>query len=77
MSAWERIRSRHTNRECLDNGSWALQNSSQLDAADHSVASGAFTLLPTAGALIGAPTRKMWIVYKLIPVADILRMFLS
>ncbi|KAH7144096.1 hypothetical protein B0J13DRAFT_595692 [Dactylonectria estremocensis] len=45
--------------------------------AEYNGAAGALSLLPTAGALLGAPTREMWIVYKLVPLAGLLSMFLS
>ena len=71
------IRSGHTNAECLGNLSWALQNLGKISEAEYSGAAGALSLLPTAGALIGAPTKEMWIVYKLMPIAGVLSMFLS
>jgi hypothetical protein len=71
------IRSGNTNEECLGNLSWAIQTLGTLNAAEYNGASGALSLLPTAGALIGAPTKELWVVYKLMPVAGVLTMFLS
>lgn len=81
LNAWvargNMIRSGHTNAECLGNLSWALQNLGALSAAEYSGAAGALSLLPTAGALVSAPTKEMWIVYRLMPIAGVLSMFLS
>ncbi|KAI1247583.1 hypothetical protein MGN70_011473 [Eutypa lata] len=81
MSIWtlrgNRIRSGDTLSQCLSNLTVALEQVGQLNAAEYNGASGAMSLLPTAGALLGAPSKEMWIVYKLIPLAGILSMFLS
>ncbi|KAH0593773.1 hypothetical protein MHUMG1_08524 [Metarhizium humberi] len=63
--------------QCLANLTAALELVGQLNAAEYNGAAGALSLLPTAGALLGAPTREMWIVYKLVPLAGVLSMFLS
>ncbi|KAJ4318735.1 hypothetical protein N0V84_006728 [Fusarium piperis] len=63
--------------ECLANLTAALDLVGQLSAGEYNGAAGALSLLPTAGALLGAPTREMWIVYKLVPMAGLLSMFLS
>lgn len=63
--------------QCLANLTVALEQLGQLSAAEYNGAAGALSLLPTAGALLGAPTREMWIVYKLVPLAGVLSMFLS
>lgn len=63
--------------QCLANLTAALELVGQLNNADYSGAAGALSLLPTAGALLGAPTREMWIVYKLVPLAGLFSMFLS
>lgn len=67
-----------TNRlTCNQNLSAALSATGSLAGATYNAASGALTLLPTAGALIGSPTKELWVVYKLMPVAGILSMLLS
>ncbi|KAL8803704.1 MAG: hypothetical protein Q9182_003036 [Xanthomendoza sp. 2 TL-2023] len=67
-----------TNRlTCNKNLSIALSAAGSLAGATNSAASGALTLLPTAGALIGSPTKELWVVYKLMPIAGILSMLLS
>lgn len=63
--------------QCLANLTAALDLVGQLSASEYNGAAGALSLLPTAGALLGAPTREMWIVYKLVPMAGLLSMFLS
>jgi hypothetical protein len=63
--------------ECLANLTAALDLVGQLNNVEYNGAAGALSLLPTVGALLGAPTREMWIVYKLVPIAGVLCMFLS
>lgn len=81
MSAWDRrgelIRSGLTARECVGNLSVALHALGSLNAAEYNGAAGALSLLPTAGALIGSPTRELWVVFKLMPLAGVLSMCLS
>lgn len=63
--------------QCLANLTVALEQVGELNNAEYGGAAGALSLLPTAGALLGAPSKEMWIVYKLVPLAGILSMFLS
>ncbi|KAI3342153.1 hypothetical protein F4824DRAFT_495090 [Ustulina deusta] len=62
---------------CLENLTAALELVGQLSQAEYKGAADALSLLLTAGALLGAPTREMWILYKLVPFSGILSMFLS
>ncbi|KAL8796440.1 MAG: hypothetical protein Q9182_007373 [Xanthomendoza sp. 2 TL-2023] len=62
---------------CLGNLSLALHELGTLNGAEYNGAAGALSLLPTAGALVGSPTKELWVVYKLMPLAGILSMFLS
>ena len=62
---------------CLGNLSLAVGSLGNLNSADYSGAAGALSLLPTAGALIGSPTKELWVVFKLMPLAGVLSMFLS
>lgn len=71
------IRGGNSVYQCLANLTAALELVGQLNAAEYNGAASALSLLPTAGALLGAPTREMWIVYKLVPLAGVLSMFLS
>lgn len=64
-------------RQCLANLSITLASFGPLVQTETSGSSGALTLLPTAGALIGAPTKELWVVYKLMPIAGVLSMLLS
>lgn len=62
---------------CSGNLSIAL---TQVGAAHQASASGSttlLTLLPTAGALIGAPAKELWVLYKLVPLAGFLSSVLS
>jgi len=81
FSAWRQrglaIRSASNRAQCYGNLSLALSEVGSLYQAGSSGASGALTLLPTAGALIGAPAQELWILYKLIPIAGVLSMLLS
>jgi hypothetical protein len=63
--------------ECYGNLSLALSQIGPLYAAETIGSSGALSLLPTAGALIGAPTQELWLLNQLVPLAGILSMALS
>jgi hypothetical protein len=71
-----RIRS-GTREQCLGNLSLALAQVGPVYQAEAGGASGALTLLPTAGALIGAPAKELWVLFKLVPLAGVLSMLLS
>ena len=81
ITTWEKrgalVRSGRNNLECIGNLSLALQALGTLNTAESQGASGALSLLPTAGALIGTPSRELWSLYKLMPLAGILTMSLS
>lgn len=66
-----------TRLSCYENLSFVLSHIGPLAAASNSAGCGALTLLSTARALIGSPTKKLWVVYKLMPLAGILSMLLS
>ena len=63
--------------ECYGNLSLALAFMGPIATNEFSGASGALSLLPTAGALVGAPAKELWSLYKLQPAAGVLSMFLS
>lgn len=71
------IRTSPNRLSCYENLSSVLSTIGSLAAASNSAGCGALTLLPTAGALIGSPTKELWVVYKLMPLAGILSMLLS
>ncbi|KAI0468248.1 hypothetical protein F4859DRAFT_524736 [Xylaria cf. heliscus] len=66
-----------TRDECFGNLSLVLESIGPIAQASSSGSSGALTFLPTAGALIGAPAKEIWMLYKLVPLAGILSMLLS
>ena len=71
------IRRNNNRAQCFGNLSLALQTVGAISAYEASGASGALSLLPTAGALIGAPAKELWSLYKLTPIAGVLSMLLS
>lgn len=71
------IRTGDSIHECLGNLTAALDMVGKLNEFECAGTSGALSLLPTAGALLGAPTRELWIVYKLAPLAGLLSLLLS
>ncbi len=62
---------------CIGNLSIALQELGAAYTAGSNGASTLLTLIPTAGALIGAPARELWVLYKLMPIAGLFSMLLS
>ncbi|KAJ2993106.1 hypothetical protein NUW58_g1944 [Xylaria curta] len=62
---------------CLANLTAALELVGQLNQAEYNGAAGALSLLPTAGALLGVPTREMWILCKSVPISGALGVLLS
>jgi hypothetical protein len=62
---------------CIGNLSVALSDVGSAYAASANGASTLLTLIPTAGALIGAPAKELWVLYKLMPIAGVLSMLLS
>ncbi|OCL05887.1 hypothetical protein AOQ84DRAFT_390574 [Glonium stellatum] len=81
FAAWKhrggQIRSGVNRAQCFGNLSLALSDVGALYSAEANGASGALSLLPTAGALIGAPAKELWVLYKLVPIAGVLSMLLS
>ena len=79
--AWMRqgaaIRGTFDRSECFGNLSLAVSSAGPLFSVEASGTAGALSLLPTAGALIGAPSKELWVLYKLMPLAGVLSMLLS
>jgi hypothetical protein len=71
------IRNQATNAFCFGNLSLFLENIGPVYQADLNGSAGALTILPTAGALIGAPAQELWILFRLMPLAGVLSMLLS
>jgi hypothetical protein len=72
-----KIRETPEDAYCYGNLSIAL---GEVGAAYQASASGStslLTLLPTAGALIGAPAKELWVLYKLVPLAGFFSSVLS
>ena len=81
FTAWKHrgdlIRDGNSRSQCAGNLSLALTELGNLFSAEAGGASGALSLLPTAGALIGAPAKELWVLYKLMPLAGVMSMLLS
>ena len=79
--AWNRradgIRQHVGRTQCMVNLNAVLSALDPLEQASANASSGALTLIPTAGALVGAPTKELWMLYKLVPIAGVLSMLLS
>lgn len=73
----DQIRASGSFEYCIGNLSLALSGVGAAYQVGSSGASTLLTLLPTAGALIGAPAKELWVLYKLVPVAGVLSMMLS
>ena len=71
------IRRDHNQRQCLTALANLLATIGPLQSTEISGTAGALSLLPTAGALIGAPAKELWLVYKLVPLGGFLSMLLS
>lgn len=71
------IRASGTRAYCIGNLSVALTEVGAAYAVGSQGASTLLSLLPTAGALIGAPARELWVLYKLMPLAGVLSMVIS
>ncbi|KAF3480427.1 uncharacterized protein GIQ15_05774 [Arthroderma uncinatum] len=63
--------------QCFTKLSMALSNVGPIYQAGTAGSAGALSLLPTAGALIGAPAKELWILYKIMPLAGVFAMMLS
>ncbi|GIZ46185.1 hypothetical protein CKM354_000932300 [Cercospora kikuchii] len=55
----------------------ALSNLNELRRAEYSGSAGVLALLPTIGALLGAPTNEVWTLLTILPFGGILAMALS
>lgn len=54
-----------------------LRNLLSLRAGEYNGASGVLALLPTIGALLGAPTSEIWKLWTIVPFGGALAMFMS
>ena len=62
---------------CVGNLSVALRQVGAAYEASSNGSTALLTLLPTAGALIGAPTKELWVLWNLVPIAGIFSIALS
>ena len=81
FGAWrsraEKIRSTHDVAYCTSNLSVALESVGAAYQASSNASTTLLTLLPTAGALIGAPAKELWVLSRLVPIAGALSIALS
>jgi hypothetical protein len=64
--------------DCYHNVQYMLQNGlNDLRKAEYAGAAGVLALLPTIGALLGAPTNEIWRLLTLVPFGGVIAMFLS
>ncbi|OAL47923.1 hypothetical protein IQ07DRAFT_108064 [Pyrenochaeta sp. DS3sAY3a] len=73
----QRIRGAGNPIYCSGNLSIALMEVGAAYQASSNGSTTLLTLLPTAGALIGAPAKELWVLYKLVPLAGFFASLLS
>ena len=64
-------------QECYGVLETILSNLNNLRSAEFTGAAGVLALLPTIGALLGAPTSEIWRLFTVLPYGGVLAMFLS
>lgn len=77
ISRASKIRSSHDIAFCAGNLSLALADVGAAYQVSSNGATNLLTLLPTAGSLIRAPAKELWVLYKLMPLAGLLSMAFS
>lgn len=71
------VRQKNQDLKCYNTLLGVLSNLNQLRAAEYNGAAGVLALLPTIGALLGAPTNEIWRLLTIVPFGGVLAMFLS
>ncbi len=71
------VRSQHSDLMCYTTLLGVLKNLDGLRSAEYSGAAGTLALLPTIGALLGAPTNEIWRLLTVVPFGGIIAMTLS
>ncbi|KAJ2993241.1 hypothetical protein NUW58_g1904 [Xylaria curta] len=71
------IKQDESNAFCYDTLLGVLQHLNDIRAAEYSGAAGVLALLPTMGALLGAPTNEIWRILTIVPFGGALAMALS
>lgn len=81
INVWSRrgscVRGGGSEYQCLSNLQVTLSNLNQLRGAEYSGAAGVLSLLPTIGALLGAPTNEIWKLMNIVPFGGGIAMALS
>ena len=81
INAWMRrginIRSKGDKPLCYATLLNTLGQINHLRAAEYNGAAGVLSLLPTIGALLGAPTNEVWRLWTVVPFGGVLTMLLS
>jgi len=71
------VRSQHDGLSCYERLEKVLGNLNEIRRAEYGGAAGVLSLLPTIGALLGAPTNEIWKLMSIIPFGGGLAMMLS
>ncbi|KAH7021005.1 uncharacterized protein B0I36DRAFT_387802 [Microdochium trichocladiopsis] len=71
------VRQNNQDAKCYQTLLGVLTNLNELRSAEYNGASGVLALLPTIGALLGAPTNEIWRLLTIVPFGGVLAMFLS
>lgn len=81
VAAWIRrgiaIRYGGNNEQCYDSLIATLNSIINIRLAEYSGSAGVLSLLPTIGALLGAPTNEIWRLWTVVPFGGVLTMMLS
>lgn len=71
------VRQNNQDLKCYGTLLGVLDQLNGLRAAEYNGAAGVLALLPTIGALLGAPTNEIWRLLTIVPFGGVLAMFLS
>ena len=71
------IRYGGNDEECYDSLIATLASILNIRAAEYNGSAGVLSLLPTIGALLGAPTNEIWRLWTVVPFGGVLTMLLS
>ncbi|KAB2568811.1 hypothetical protein DBV05_g12507 [Lasiodiplodia theobromae] len=71
------VRSHNVDEVCYPTLLAVLNNLNELRKSEYSGAAGVLSLLPTIGALLGAPTNEIWTLLSILPFGGGLAMALS
>ncbi len=71
------VRQHNIDSRCYESLAEVLGNLNELRAAEYNGSAGVLALLPTIGALLGAPTNEIWRLLTIVPFGGMLAMTLS